>query len=57
MISQFTLPNQKGNRPSYINAAKGDKAEEIYNNFLLEFKNQYGVTQKLVIWIGYESRT
>ncbi len=34
-ISQFTLygNTEKGNRPSYINAMKGEEAEELYNIF------------------------
>ena len=45
IVSQFTLYAQtkKGNRPSYVNAAKGEVAEQIYKSFILEFKNKHGV--------------
>ena len=48
IVSQFTLHAQtkKGNRPSYINAAKGEIALELYNSFLSEFKNEYGIIPK-----------
>jgi len=40
VVSQFTLfaLTKKGNRPSYINAAKGDFAEKMYNNFIEELQ-------------------
>lgn len=40
-ISQFTLHAQtkKGNRPSYIKAAKGDIAEPLYQDFCNKLKN------------------
>ena len=48
VVSQFTLHAQtkKGNRPSYINAAKGKIAEEIFNSLLSEFKNEHGINPK-----------
>jgi len=48
IVSQFTLHAQtkKGNRPSYINAAKGNFAEKIYNSFILEFEIKYGFKPK-----------
>ena len=48
IVSQFTLHAQtkKGNRPSYINAAKGVFAEKIYNSFILEFEIKYGFKPK-----------
>ena len=40
VVSQFTLfaLTKKGNRPSYINAAKGDFAEKMYNSFIKELQ-------------------
>ena len=41
IISQFTLYGNsiKGNRPSFIQAAKPDFAKELYLKFIEEFKN------------------
>ncbi len=43
-ISQFTLygNSQNGNRPSYIDAMKGEKAIKLYNEFNDELR-KYGV--------------
>lgn len=44
VVSQFTLhaSTKKGNRPSYIKAAKPDVAEPMYLNFISEFEKQLG---------------
>ena len=44
VISQFTLhaSTKKGNRPSYIKAAKPDVAVPIYKQFLKEIEEQLG---------------
>lgn len=44
VISQFTLhaSTKKGNRPSYLNAAKPEIAIPLYENFLKELENQLG---------------
>jgi D-tyrosyl-tRNA(Tyr) deacylase len=41
LISQFTLhaTTKKGNRPSYIKAAKPDVAIPIYQNFILQIES------------------
>ena len=41
IISQFTLfaKTKKGNRPSYINAAKSPKASKYYNSFCEEIES------------------
>ena len=43
VVSQFTLHAQtkKGNRPSYIEAAKGEVAENYYNLFVDEMTNMF----------------
>ncbi|MFI3304846.1 MAG: D-aminoacyl-tRNA deacylase [Rikenellaceae bacterium] len=40
VVSQFTLhaSTRKGNRPSYIRAAKGDVAEPMYEKFMAEIE-------------------
>jgi D-tyrosyl-tRNA(Tyr) deacylase len=44
VVSQFTLQasTKKGNRPSYIKAAKPDTAIPIYEKFKLEISKQLG---------------
>ena len=44
IVSQFTLhaSTKKGNRPSYIRAAKPEVAEPIYLKFIAQFKNELG---------------
>ena len=44
IVSQFTLmaSTKKGNRPSYIHAAKPDAAIPIYNEFIREFDRLTG---------------
>ncbi len=42
LVSQFTLQasTKKGNRPSYIKAAKPEIAVPIYNSFIIELTNK-----------------
>ena len=44
VISQFTLhaSTKKGNRPSYIKAAKPDKAIPLYENFIARLSTELG---------------
>ncbi len=44
LISQFTLcadNGKSGNRPSFMNAMRPEKAEPIYEKFIQELKNNY----------------
>ena len=52
IISQFTLMalTKKGNRPSYIKAAKGDFAKNIYDKFLIEIKSNINKEPKAGIF-------
>ena len=44
LVSQFTLHAQtkKGNRPSYIKAAKPEIAIPLYERFILQLENDFG---------------
>lgn len=44
IVSQFTLhaSTRKGNRPSYIKAAKPEVAEPMYLKFIASFEEQFG---------------
>ena len=48
IVSQFTLhaSTKKGNRPSYIKAAKPDIAVPLYRKFIQSINNQYDNTVK-----------
>ena len=45
-ISQFTLYGdaRKGNRPSFVQAARPEVAEPLYNRFNTLLRDQYGLT-------------
>lgn len=45
VVSQFTLYGdaRKGNRPSFINSAKHEKAEEYYEKFIEALRNDSGL--------------
>ena len=44
VVSQFTLQakTKKGNRPSYIKAARPEIASILYDNFILQLENEIG---------------
>jgi len=47
VVSQFTLYGdaQKGNRPSFIEAARPEEAEPLYNLFIERLRFQLGIEQ------------
>ena len=52
IISQFTLyaEMKKGNRPSYIKAARSDLAIPLYENFIMEMERELGKSVQMGIF-------
>ena len=48
VISQFTLfaSTKKGNRPSYINAAKPELANQLYQDFLAKLRTELEIVEE-----------
>ena len=44
VVSQFTLygDTRRGNRPSFTDAASAERAEELYNAFVMYLRNEIG---------------
>ncbi len=58
VVSQFTLhaSTKKGNRPSYIKAAKPDVAIPLYEEFVSRFEQELGKSSRhRRIWCRHES--
>ncbi len=55
IISQFTLhaKTKKGNRPSYIRAARPEKARLLYNYFIKQFSETTGLNVQSGVFGAY----
>lgn len=52
IVSQFTLyaDCQRGNRPSFVNAAKPEQAESLYEYFMAKCKQEGIPVQRRQVW-------